>query len=211
MRHKPICSILLFTWIHSVKKTSPKQACHLPNAQCNIWSVFLVRSLSDIKNKNTSPSFMLLMNTDTFKHYIILSRERGRGLQGMRVYSGPLADGVGCGWAEWPCGSSNTISRYGQPPLQPLLAWSLADPHHTHTYLSSCHIIHTRGCHLFCACLTLLTLRLKSRTHRNRTAARNIVSDWLWGHNSDPIYCLGYSSLFISVMWFHCHANRGVK
>lgn len=133
----------------------------------------------------------------------------------------PLVDEVGCMWVNrQPQGTvprrshvvcSHAGSRYRQPPLPHLLAWSPVGPHDTHKwlpYLSSCHITNTRGCHLFCACLTLLCPHTDVMNLQEQNSCRHLDPDWLLRVNSDSIYCLGCYSLFRSSTWFHCHANR---
>lgn len=168
------------------------------------------------RTKKTNPSSLLLMHTDPFKHYLIPG-VLARNECVFRAFTGPLADGVGCGWVDrQPRG---TVPRGGL--VVPLTPDHARDSHLSHRCwrdLLLVHATHTPPVILSYHQHTRLSslLCVPHSPHppdwsHEPTGAEQLPTLRLWlaaGHNSDPIYCLGYGSLFICIMWFHCHANR---
>lgn len=110
-----------------------------------------------------------------------------------------------------PCGLQSrqiTLGTAASPSSAGVISsWSTPNTQPTPS-MSSCHITNTCGCHLLCACLSLLCPQTEAMDHREQNSCWHNLPDWLLRPNSDTIYCLGYCSLFGCIMWFHCHANR---
>lgn len=157
-----------------------------------------------VMNRKSSPSFLSISHTH------ISSQSHAWGFAWnesvFRGFTGPLADGVGCGWlnqqprghcaTRQPCGILSSLITQGTayPPTSTgvISCWSNHTQSTPPTWLPSSHIINTRGYHLFSACLALLCPYTEVMNLQELDSCRRGVTDWLLTSNSDPINCLGH-------------------